>query len=108
MLGTDIPGYGFTGFTVHDELALFVQAGFTPLEALQTATLNPAKFLGLEKSLGTIEKGKFADLILLDANPLGDIANTKKISAVVVNGKYLPKDSLQKMLADVEAIANKK
>jgi hypothetical protein len=108
LLGTDIPGYGFTGFTVHDELALFVQAGFTPLEAFQTATLNPAKFLGLEKSLGTIEKGKLADLILLDANPLEDIANTKKILAVVVNGKYLPKDSLQKMLADVEALANKK
>jgi hypothetical protein len=108
LLGTDIPAaYAYTGFTIHDELALFVQAGFTPLEALQTATINPAKFLGLEKSLGTIEKGKFADLILLDANPLEDIANTKKISAVVVNGKYLPKDSLQKMLMDVEATANK-
>ncbi|MDQ3749164.1 MAG: amidohydrolase family protein [Acidobacteriota bacterium] len=109
LLGTDIPAaYGYTGFTVHDELALFVQAGFTPLEALQTATVNPAKFLGLEKSLGTVEKGKSADLVLLDANPLENIANTKKISAVIVNGKYLPKDSLQKMLADVEAIANKK
>ncbi|MBA3692026.1 MAG: amidohydrolase family protein [Acidobacteria bacterium] len=108
LLGTDIPGYGYTGFTVHDELALFVQAGFTPLEALETATINPAKFLGLEKSLGTVEKGKLADLVLLDADPLENIANTKKISAVIVNGKYLPKDSLQKMLADVEAIANKK
>ncbi|CAN5874208.1 amidohydrolase family protein [soil metagenome] len=108
LLGTDIPGYGYTGFTVHDELALFVQAGFTPLEALETTTINPAKFLGLEKSLGTIEKGKLADLVLLDADPLENIANTKKISAVIINGKYLPKDSLQKMLADVEAIANKK
>ena len=108
LLGTDIPGYGFTGFTVHDELALFVQAGFTPLEALQTATINPAKFLDLDKSLGTIEKGKLANLVLLDADPLENIANTKKISAVIINGKYLPKDSLQKMLADVEAIANKK
>ncbi len=109
MTGTDVPGaYTYPGFSLHDELALFVQTGFTPMEALQAATINPAKFLGLEKSLGTIEKGKFADLILLDANPLEDIANTKKISAVVANGKYLPKESLQKMLANVEVIANKK
>ena len=104
MLGTDIPGpYSYTGFTVHDELALFVQAGFTPLEALQTATINPAKFLGLEKSLGTVEKGKTADLVLLDANPLENIANTKKISAVVVGGRYLPKEKLQEMLRNTEA-----
>ncbi len=99
MLGTDIPAYyAYTGFTVHDELALFVQAGFTPLEALQTATINPAKFLGLEKSLGTVEKGKIADLVLLDANPLENITNTKKISAVVVGGRYLSKEKLQEML----------
>jgi len=102
LLGTDIPGFGFTGFTVHDELALFVQAGFTPLEALQTATINPAKFLGLEKSLGTVEKGKIADLVLLDANPLDNIANTKKISAVVVGGRYLSKEKLQEMLRNAE------
>ncbi len=103
MLGTDIPAYyAYTGFTVHDELALFVQAGFTPLEALQTATINPAKFLGLEKSLGTVEKGKVADLVLLDANPLDNIANTKKISAVVVSGRYLSKEKLQEMLRNAE------
>jgi hypothetical protein len=103
MLGTDIPGpYSYTGFTVHDELALFVQAGFTPLEALQTATINPAKFLGLEKSLGTVEKGKIADLVLLDANPLDNIVNTKKISAVVVSGRYLSKEKLQEMLRNAE------
>ncbi len=102
LLGTDIPGFGFTGFTVHDELALFVQAGFTPLEALQTATINPAKFLGLEKSLGTVEKGKVADLVLLDANPLDNIVNTKKISAVVVSGRYLSKEKLQEMLRNAE------
>ncbi len=104
MLGTDIPAYyAYTGFIVHDELALFVQAGFTPLEALQTATINPAKFLGLEKSLGTVEKGKIADLVLLDANPLENIANTKKISAVVVGGRYLPKEKLEEMLRNTEA-----
>jgi len=103
MLGTDTPApYTYVGFTVHDELALFAAAGFTPLEALQTATVNPAKFLGLEKSLGTVEKGKIADLVLLDANPLENIANTKKIYAVVVGGRYLSKEKLQEMLRSIE------
>ncbi len=103
MTGTDVPGaYTYPGFSLHDELALFVQNGFTPLEALQAATINPAKFLGLEKSLGTIEKGKSADLVLLDANPLNDIANTKKISAVIVSGRYLAKEKLQEMLRSNE------
>ncbi len=93
---------------MHDELELLVQAGLTPLEAIQTATINPAKFLGLEKSFGTIEKGKQADLVLLEANPLENIANTKKIFAVIVNGRYLSNEMLQRMLADVESIANKK
>ncbi len=61
-----------------------------------------------QKTLGTIEKGKIADLVLLDANPLDDIGNTKKIFAVVVNGRYLSKKSLEKMLADVEAAAKEK
>jgi hypothetical protein len=109
MAGTDVSNpYLYPGFSLHDELALFVQAGFTPMEALQTATRNPAVFLGLLDSLGTIEKGKFADLVLLEANPLDDISNTRRINAVVVNGKYLPKEVLQKMLADAEATANKK
>ena len=80
-------------------------AGFTPLEALQTATLNPAQFLGMEDRLGTIEKDKLADLVLLDANPLDDIRNTQKIAAVIVNGRYLPRAELDKMLAGVEAVA---
>jgi imidazolonepropionase-like amidohydrolase len=84
-----------------------VAAGFTPMEALQTATLNPAKFLGME-DLGTIEKGKLADLVLLDANPLDDIRNTQKIAAVFVNGRYLSRAELDKMLAGVEAAANAK
>jgi imidazolonepropionase-like amidohydrolase len=79
-----------------------VQTGFTPLEALQAATINPAKFLGLEKSLRTVEKGKAADLVLLDANPLDNIANTKRISAVVVNGRYLSKEKLEEMLRNSE------
>ncbi|MBI1899310.1 MAG: amidohydrolase family protein [Acidobacteria bacterium] len=77
--GTD--DYRYLGFNLHDELALFVEAGLTPMEALQTATRNPAMFFGMEKDLGTIEKGKIADLVLLDANPLADIHNTQKIAA---------------------------
>ncbi len=61
-----------------------------------------------EKDLGTIEKGKLADLVLLDANPLTDISNTRKINAVVTNGRYLSKEFLDKMLADIEAAAKKK
>lgn len=103
LAGTDLGNpYVYPGFSLHDELALLVQAGLTPLEALQTATINPAKFLGKEKTLGTIEKGKLADLILLDANPLENIGNTRKINAVVLNGKILDRKTLDKMLSEVE------
>jgi len=108
LAGTDTPPgvYIFPGFSLHEELQRFVAAGFTPMEVLQTATLNPAKFLGMEDRLGTIEKGKFADLVLLNANPLEDIRNTQKIEAVVVNGRYLSRSDLDKMLAEAEAAAN--
>jgi imidazolonepropionase-like amidohydrolase len=107
LAGTDTPPgvYVFPGFSLHEELQRFVAAGFTPLEALQTATLNPAKFLGMEDRLGSIEKGKVADLVLLDANPLEDIRNTQKIAGVVVNGRYLSRVELDKMLAGVENAA---
>jgi len=107
LAGTDTPPgvYVFPGFSLHEELQRFVAAGFTPMEALQTATLNPAKFLGMDDRLGTIEQGKLADLVLLDANPLDDIRNTQKIAAVVVNGRYLSRADLDKMLAGVEAAA---
>jgi imidazolonepropionase-like amidohydrolase len=84
-----------------------VAAGFTPLEALQTATLNPARFLGVEEQLGTIEKGKLADLVLLSGNPLEDISNTQKIAAVIVNGHYYSSKELEKVLAGVEAAARR-
>jgi hypothetical protein len=93
------------GFSLHDELAIFVQSGLSPFEALKTATVNPAKFMRREKDLGTIETGKLADLILLDANPLVDISNTRKINAVVAGGRYLSREFLDKMLSDVEAKA---
>jgi len=107
LAGTDTPPgvYVFPGFSLHEELQRFVAAGFTPIEALQTATLNPAKFLGMEDRLGTIVKGKLADLVLLDANPLEDIRNTQKIAGVIVNGRYLARADLDKMLAGVAAMA---
>ena len=110
LAGTDTPPgvYVFPGFSLHEELQRFVAAGFTPMEALQTATLNPAKFFGMDDRLGTIEKGKLADMVLLDANPLDDIRNTQKIAAVIVNGRYLSRAELDKMLAGVEAAAKAK
>ena len=94
--------YVFPGFSLHDELELFVQAGLTPMEALQTATRNPAIYLGLSDLVGTVEIGKKADLVLLEANPLENISNTKRITAVIVGGRLIPKASLEKMLKDAE------
>ncbi|MCI0348917.1 MAG: amidohydrolase family protein, partial [Acidobacteriales bacterium] len=106
LAGTDttLP-FIYPGFSVHDELALFVRAGLTPLEALQTATINPARFLGLEQSLGTVQAGKLASLLLLDADPLKDIHNTTRISAVVIHGKLLRRSDLDEMLKAAEAAA---
>jgi imidazolonepropionase-like amidohydrolase len=109
LAGTDLGNpLIFAGFSLHDELELLVQAGLTPIQSLRTATLNPAKYLGMEKELGTIEPRKLADLVLLDADPLADISNTKKISAVVVNGRLLDRKVLDKMLAEAETAANNK
>ncbi|MGH2399676.1 MAG: amidohydrolase family protein, partial [bacterium] len=91
------------GISLHEELVLLVEAGLTPLEALRAATLNPARVLGLD-SLGSIEAGKLADLVLLDANPLADIANTRRIRAVVVDGRLYRRVDLDRLLAEVEAL----
>ena len=106
MAGTDTAAgvHVFPGFSLHEELALFVEAGLTPMEALQTATRNPAEFLG-RADMGTVEKGKVADLVLLDANPLEDIHNTQKVQAVVLAGKYFSRSDLDEMLRQVEAAA---
>ncbi|MGA9770245.1 MAG: amidohydrolase family protein [Blastocatellia bacterium] len=109
IAGTDTPNpYVFPGFSLHDELALMVKAGFTPLEALQAATRNAAKYLGRLDSSGTIEKGKLADLVLLDQNPLADIGNTKKIRAVMAGGHLVERAALDEMLAKTEAANRKK
>ena len=99
-----IPGV-VPGISLHDELALLVEtARLTPLEALRTATLNPARVFGMADSLGTIEAGKLADLVLLDANPLEDIANTKRIRALVADGRLYRRADLDRLLAEVEAL----
>lgn len=110
MAGTDTaPGvYIIPGFSLHDELANFVEAGFTPMESLQTATSNPAKFLGMESTLGSVEPGKIADLVLLNANPLLDIKNTQKIDAVILNGRLFDRMALDQILMRVEFTAKPK
>jgi imidazolonepropionase-like amidohydrolase len=99
LAGTDTPNPGaFPGFGIHDELALLVKCGLTPLQALQTATINPARFFGWEQKMGTVQVGKVADLVLLDANPLEDIRNAAKIDAVFARGRYLDRATLDQML----------
>src|SRR6266849_6337406 len=89
--------YSVPGFSLHDELAELVGAGLTPMQVLQSAALNAARYLGITDAFGTVELGKTADLVLLEGNPLEDIRNTRKISAVVVNGKIFRKPELQKI-----------
>jgi imidazolonepropionase-like amidohydrolase len=95
------------GFSLHRELELLVDSGFTPLQALQAATLNPSQFLGISDKYGTVEKGRVADLVLLDADPLIDIRNTTKIAGVMVEGKYHPREELDHVLATIESQAAK-
>jgi imidazolonepropionase-like amidohydrolase len=105
LAGTDLAaGFVYPGFSLHDELVMLVEAGLTPLEALQAGTSNPAElFPALEA--GTIGPGKRADLLLLDANPLEDIRNTKKIRAVILRGKVLSKTDLDNILARAATFA---
>ena len=99
LAGTDLGNpFVIAGFSLHDELELFVKAGLTPLQALQTATINPSKFLKTTDSLGTIKKGNLADLVLLDENPLENINNTRKIAAVIINGQFLDRKALDELL----------
>jgi imidazolonepropionase-like amidohydrolase len=96
MAGTDFSDWALVpGIDLHNELALLVEAGFSPMEALQAATRNPAEFLGNGDSFGTIEKGKIADLVMLDADPLEDISHTRKINTVVLGGKPFVIPTLQ-------------
>jgi hypothetical protein len=97
----------FWGIGLHRELELLVSAGLTEPEALRAATLGPAEFLEATDSLGTVEPGKVADLVLLEANPLEDISNTQRIAAVVLNGGYFDRNALDAMLAYAEQAASR-
>jgi imidazolonepropionase-like amidohydrolase len=98
----------FPGFGLHDELALLVEAGLSPLAALQAATRNAAEFMGQLNRRGTIEAGKIADLVLLDKDPLADIHNTRSVQAVVLGGKLYSRAALDAMLAKAQALASTK
>ena len=99
MAGTDAMNpYCFPGFSLHDELALMVESGLTPLAALQAATLNPATFLGRSAEMGTVEAGKSADLVLLGGDPLADIHNTAQIRGVWLKGKYFDQAAIGQIL----------
>lgn len=108
LAGTDaqVP-FIYPGFSLHDELALLVEAGVPPIDALRSATIGPARFLGREADLGSVEAGKQADLVVLTADPLADIHNTNKIEAVFAAGRYLSRLELQGMLDAVAVAASK-
>jgi hypothetical protein len=104
LAGTDTPAlYMMPGFSLHDELQWLVKAGLTPLAALQAATIGPAEFLGITDSAGSISKGKAADLVLLNADPIKSIANTQKIESVVIAGRYLDRRKLDRILGALKA-----
>jgi imidazolonepropionase-like amidohydrolase len=93
------------GFCLHDELAAMVRGGMTPVVALQTGTINPARYFGLEQTAGTVASGRRADLVLLDENPPADIASLRRIRAVTVAGRLLDRKELDIVLARVKRAA---
>lgn len=107
MAGSDTGGnpHLVPGFSLHEELALLVEAGLSPMDALRTATSNPAEFMGLGEDLGTVEPGKVADLVLLAADPLADIRNTRTVAGVVQGGRYMDREALDALLEEIRAAA---
>jgi len=107
LAGTDTNGWNpvIPGFSLHEELALLVKSGLSPLEALQSATRNPARYFGPAAQIGTIEIGKAADLVLLTADPAQDIRNTQKIDAVILRGHYFSRENLDGMLQQASTAA---
>jgi imidazolonepropionase-like amidohydrolase len=106
LAGTDeLNPYCFAGFSLHDELGYLVKAGLSPAEALRAATWSPARYFGWEAKMGTVAEGKVADLVVLDADPLADIANTQKIAAVVKRGTFHDRKDLDALLAQAKSVA---
>jgi hypothetical protein len=107
LAGTDLSNpYLYPGFSLYDELAYFAKNGFSNLEALQTATINPAKFLHATDSLGTVAVGKLADLVVLDANPLVDIGNVARVHAVIANGLLIDAARRETILKNAVSMAS--
>ena len=106
MAGSDSPQlFMAPGFALHDELAALQRAGLTPYEALAAATVNPARYVGGDAAFGVIAEGGEADLLLLEANPLDDVANARAIAGVVLDGRWLPAAALAELKAAVRAAA---
>jgi imidazolonepropionase-like amidohydrolase len=107
LAGTDAPAGVdlIPGVSLHRELQRFVDAGFTPLQALQTATLNPAIFYHRRQDFGAVQPGRLADLLLLQANPLTTIANTRRIAGVVADGRYFSRPALDSLQANLRQVA---
>jgi cytosine/adenosine deaminase-related metal-dependent hydrolase len=105
VVGTDALNTGVVpGFSVHDELAELVAAGLTPYQALRAGTANAAEFLGVQNTSGTVAAGRKADLVLLDANPLTDIANTRRITGVMLRGRWFSRAEIAGMLETLAAM----
>ena len=97
--GTDTPiGWSIPGYSLHTELEQYVEVGMTPLEALHSATVKPAEFFGLENEMGQIKAGFLADAVLLSANPMDDIRNTRSIEAVIHQGNLLSRAHLNQLV----------
>jgi imidazolonepropionase-like amidohydrolase len=106
LAGTDFAtDWTVPGAALHEELYALVEAGLTPLEALRTATLNPARYFGKTSEFGVVAPGMVADLVLIDGDPLADIRNARRVSGVMANGRYLDRPALNRMLAIVEKMA---
>ena len=110
LAGTDTPAGVdvLPGISLHLELERFVAAGFTPLEALQTATRNPAMFYDKLGDYGSVQAGRVADLVMLSANPLNDIRNTRTIAGVVADGRYLSPADLDRLRSKLKQVAAKR
>jgi imidazolonepropionase-like amidohydrolase len=104
LLSTDSFGTLLPGFSVHQELQLMVKAGLSPYEALRSGTVNVAAFLGEDKVAGTIEVGKRADFILVDGNPLRDVANASLVRGVFTHGEWYGESELARLLSDARKI----
>jgi hypothetical protein len=104
LAGSDVGGvWLIAGFSLHQEFHQLADAGLTPLQVLQATTLNPAEFLNRQTTMGTVDEGKNADLVLLDSNPIADVSNLDKISGLVLRGRYFSSEALEKMKSDVAA-----